>query len=303
MKIDECGFSEKDLKHVKQSHDAFLITETDEQRRLQNAINGDIVTDSESDNPDSYIGLDLLSKHGQIVIAKKRAAIKRKARRLRAKMIAEKRFLCNKTSKRVSKLLQDCPNIGEVIEAYVQERNVGADAWRRTGVLTFDGNVHLKEKVTYEHIRRHLVDVYQRHISFGMVIELCVARNKRRRSAKRYRGVARVTSRRARKGFTLRYNPDLHWSCTLYKGLNHMQYTDGTNAILINRDDASGFRLDTLTTCKQHASPVVSGHEILTTRTDYVNKYPSVIQASSYNFSGTQTTQEMCAGVGRTTAL
>lgn len=106
-----------------------------------------------------------------------------------------------------------------------------------------------------------------------------------------------MTSRRARKGFTLRYNPDLHLSCAFYKGLNHMQYTDGMNAVLINRDDASGFRLDTLTTCKQHASPVVSGHEILTTRTDYVNKYPSVIQTSSYNLSGTQTTQEMCAGV------
>ena len=34
-----------------------------------------------------------------------------------------------------------CPDNGKVIEAYVQERNIGADSWRRTGVLTFDGNV------------------------------------------------------------------------------------------------------------------------------------------------------------------
>ena len=37
--------------------------------------------------------------------------------------------------------------------------------------------------------------------------------------------------------------------------------------------------------------------ETLTTRTDYVNKYPSVIQTTSYNFTGTGTTPERCVGV------
>ena len=179
----------------------------------------------------------------------------------------------------------------------MQDRNVGADAWCRAGVLTFDGNVQLKEKVTYEHIRQHLVDVYKRNISFGTVVQVCVAKNKRRRSAKRYRGIARLTTRCARKGFTLRYNPDLHWSSAFYEGLNSLQYTDGRNAVLINRDDASGFRLDTLTTCKQHASPAAQGQDITTTRTDYVNKYPSIIQTTSYNFTGTQTTAKRCVGV------
>ena len=297
--ISQCGFEEHELDLIKQSHDAYFASEAEEytQKRVQNAINGDIVTDSESDNPDCYIGLDPKSEHGKIVIAKKRAAIKRKASRLRAKMIAERRFLCNKSSKRVSKILQECPDLGKVIEAYVQDRNVGADAWRRTGVLTFDGNVNLKEKVTYERIRCHLVEVFQRPISFGSVVELCVARNKRRRSAKRYRGIAQVTTRRARKGFTLRYNPDSHWSSAFYKGLNKLQYTDGVNAVTMNRDDSSGFRLDTLITCKQHASPVVRGQETLTTRTDYVNKYPSILQTTSYNFNGTVTTAESCVGV------
>ena len=130
-------------------------------------------------------------------------------------------------------------------------------------------------------------------------MELCVARNKCRRSAKRYRGIAHVT-RRARKGFTLKYNPDSHWSSALYKGLNHLQYTDRSNSVLLNRYDASGFRLDTLTTCKQHASPAVQG---LTTRTDYVNKYPSNIQTTSYNFTGTRTTAEMCVGVVKAAPL
>ena len=69
----------------------------------------------------------------------------------------------------MSKLLQECPDIGEVIETYVQDRNVGADAWRRTGVLTLDGNVQLKETVTYERIRQHLVDVYKLERLFSSV--------------------------------------------------------------------------------------------------------------------------------------
>ena len=44
-------------------------------------------------------------------------------------------------------VLKECPNIGKEIETFVSERNVGADAWR-TGVLTFDGNRKVKEKVT-----------------------------------------------------------------------------------------------------------------------------------------------------------
>lgn len=46
-------------------------------------------------------------------------------------------------------------DIGETIEEFVQDHQVGADAWR-TGVLTFDGNSKLKQKVTYERIRQHL---------------------------------------------------------------------------------------------------------------------------------------------------
>ena len=198
---------------------------------------------------------------------------------------------------RVSSILKDCPDIGETIEAFVREHQVGADAWRRTGVLTFDGNTKIKEKVTYEKIRQHLQNEYHRKFSYGTVIQLCVPRNKRRQSSKRYKSVAKVTSRRARKGFNLKFNPDEHWSGALYKGLNTLQYTDGINMVNINRDDATGFRLDTLTTCRQYTTPAIQGSEVLSTRTDYVSKHPSVLQTTSYNFSATATTGELCAGV------
>ena len=66
---------------------------------------------------------------------------------------------------------------------------------------------------------------------------------------------------------------------------------------VINRDDAAGFRLDTLTTSKQYSTPSVKGSDILTTRTDYVNKYPSTLQTTLYNFAATETTSEICIGV------
>ena len=118
-----------------------------------------------------------------------------------------------------TKLFNQFPDIGEKIEAYVSSCNVGADHWRRTGVLTFDGNARLSKKVTYGRIKEHLEEVYKRSFSYGTVVQMCVARNKRHRSSKRYSGVAKVTTRRARKGFNSRYNPDAHWSASFYKGL------------------------------------------------------------------------------------
>ena len=40
----------------------------------------------------------------------------------------------------------------------------------------------------------------------------------------RYRSLAKVTTRRCRKGFTLLFNPDVHWSAALYKSLHQLQY-------------------------------------------------------------------------------
>ena len=118
-------------------------------------------------------------------------ALRRKSSRDKAKAIAERKFLYRKASRKVSGILMECPDIGQKIEEFVKERSVGADAWRRTGVLTFDGNKQVKEKVTYERIQSYLQEIYQRKISYGTVVQLCCARNKRRLSAKRYKGVHR----------------------------------------------------------------------------------------------------------------
>ena len=266
--------------------------------RTASLLNGDIVSDSESDNAEDYVDLhSLASERAKRLVAKRRAINARRMHRYKAKKLAERNFLARRKSKQVQSIVTRFPDIGEVIEMYVSECNIGADAWRRTGILTFDGNIKIREKVTYGRIQQHLLEKYQCKISYGTVVQLCVARNKRRRSAKNYKGVAKVTTRRARKGFEMKFNPDKHWSCALYRNLNLIQYTDGSNIANINRDDASGFRLDTLATHSKHGTAAVQGKNVLTTHTDYVNKHPSVLQVTSYNFSATKSTNELSAGV------
>ena len=51
-----------------------------------------------------------------------------------------------KVSKKARGIVRKFPNIGKAIEDLISECNVGADFWRRTGVVTFDGNRKVKEK-------------------------------------------------------------------------------------------------------------------------------------------------------------
>ncbi|CAB4038415.1 Chromatin modification-related YNG2 [Paramuricea clavata] len=294
--LPNLGVSEHNNNLIQQSrqvyHEQQLLLEQ------QNDItNGMIVSDEESDNPEEYLHVrEPLDDAGRTLIMKRRAAIRRKAKR-DIKKIAERRFLMRRRSKRVGKILKDYPDIGKTIEEFVKNCGVGADAWRRTGIYTFDGNRRQEKKVTFKRIQDHLQSTYHRSFSYGTVVQLCVARNKRRKSAMRYKGLAKGVQKRARKGFTMKYNPDVHWSAALYRGLDHLQYTDGSNIVNFGRDDQSGFRLDTMSTHKQHATLCLRDEPPLTTCVDYVNRYPSVLQTTSYNFPATETTGEVCVGV------
>ena len=46
-----------------------------------------------------------------------------------------------------------------------------------------------------------------------------------------------------------------------------------------------------------------SGKDSLTTFTDYVNRYPSLLHVTCYNFTGTATTGELCAGVVKASGI
>lgn len=58
-----------------------------------------------------------------------------------------------------------------------------------------------------------------------------------------------------------------------------------------------------MATHRLHRTPTVQGQGPMTTYTDYVNRYPSTLQTMSHNFSGTQTTQEVCVGVVKASGL
>ena len=119
-----------------------------------------------------------------------RASLHRKAVREPRRKVMERRFLKRRCSKKVSRILQECPGIGAVIEEFGAQCGAGADAWWHTGVVTFDGNKKVRKKATFRCIKDFLENKYKRTFAYGTVVQLCIARNKRRRSAICYQGVA-----------------------------------------------------------------------------------------------------------------
>ena len=146
-------------------------------------------------------------------------------------------------------------------------------------------------------IRKYVNDKYNAKIGYGTIVQLCTVRNKRKLSEARYPSVARVTPHRARKGFVIKLNPDAHDRTSMYEGLDLIQVRDGQNKVVLNRDDESGFRLDTTYRDKLHKASALTDKPEATTRKDYVNKYASVIQTTSVIFLGTSATAEKYVSV------
>lgn len=288
--ISESDLTEEEEKVVEISRQAYLSVCRDTNTEITD-------TESDSDGEDWVDIKDLQSEKIPDLVLKEMKKRQRKRKRVISSHIANERLLKRKITPSVSKTLQRFPNIGKDIENYVSAKRVGADKWRRTGVLTFSGNTRQGPKCTFRSIKDHLEKKYKTHLGYGTVVQLCVIRNKRHLSAKRYQGAANVTCRRARKGFSIKLNPDSHWSGALYKCLDWIQFTDGTDKVVLNRDDQAGFRLDTTSTHKIGKSINLQTEPTLTTRTDFVNSYKSVIQTTSYLFMETQTTPVGCCGI------
>lgn len=260
----------------------------------------DIVTDSESDNPEDWVAikeLPLYSEEVKAKIKKQRAIFRRQKKRQVAKLVAKKSLLQRRKPARISKTVHKYPDIGKTIEEFARERRIGADSWRRTGLLTFSGNVKRGPKLTYRRIKEHLEEKYSTKFGYGTVVQLCSVHNKRKLSSKRYWGAAHIVSRLARKDFNVKLNVDAKWSCLMYQILDYIQLKNGLDKIVINRDDAAGFRLDSTFTHKQHSVLQNKLTPELTTRTDFVNRYSSVLQTTFYLLMETDNTPAVCIGV------
>jgi len=101
--VQKLGLHAKSIHSIEQSYFAYIAVEKElyQQEHTARALNGEIVSELESDNSDSYSGAtDILSTSGKELVRKKRAAIRRRAKRKQAKAVAERRFLSWKISKR-----------------------------------------------------------------------------------------------------------------------------------------------------------------------------------------------------------
>ena len=260
----------------------------------------EIVTDSESDNPEGWVSLKgkpLYTEEVKAKIKKQHAIFYRQKKRRVAKIVSSKCLLQIKTPLRVSKTVKKYPDIGKVIEDFLRERRVGADSWRRTGLLTFSGHTKHGPKLTYKRIKAHLEEKYGTKFAYGNVVQLCSVHNRRKLSRKCYWGAAQIVSRKARKGFDVKLNVDAKWSSSMYKILDYIQLRNGLDKVVVNRDDDAGFRLDSTFTHKQHPILQDKLKPELTTRTDFLNRYSSTLQVTSYLFMETKNTPVACVGV------
>ena len=97
--FEKCCLNERDKCLLKQSYLAFCSAKEDayDQDRTARIVNREIVSESESDSPETYANTtDPLSATRKELIAKKRAAIRRRARRKQEKAISEQSFLSRK---------------------------------------------------------------------------------------------------------------------------------------------------------------------------------------------------------------
>ena len=84
---------------LQESYRAFLAVDNQEDTRIVDMINGDVVTDSESDDPKALLEHSVMSDRVKKLIAKRQKSIKRKKQRRVAKLLFKRRFLCRKVSK------------------------------------------------------------------------------------------------------------------------------------------------------------------------------------------------------------
>lgn len=292
--IPQLGLSDEELNLTEQSRTAYLSEIMQKEIRIE-----EIIHEDSSDDEAGYCAEEIINEEE---VRRKLKLIKDKAKRMaKFEIDAKGLFGKRKSSKSTTSVLARHPEIGQVIENMVKDADIGADKWRRTGVYTFSGDQKKEKKMTYKKLQTKLSEHYGEHFSYGTVLQLCVPRNKRCVSSKRYKAVANVKYQRARKGFSLKFNPDTKWSRSFYKCLDHLQ-NDGTHLLLLNRDDQAGFRLDSTFTHKATPSLNVS-NETLTTHTDFLNKHTSQLQTTSYNFTRTSTTSEVCGGIVKASIL
>ena len=105
LRLPRMELAESSLHATVQSHRAFMAARRDtyEQDRVARNINGEIVIESEASCEEET---NIASEMKQSIM---QLSVKRRAQRLKCRLLAECRFLQHKVSKRTSKILTECP--------------------------------------------------------------------------------------------------------------------------------------------------------------------------------------------------
>ena len=75
--------------------------------------------------------------------------------------IESMQILYRKRGKQCREISRRHPDIGKVMEEYAELCDVGADKWRRTGVLTFSGEKKREKRLTYRRMQKFLETYYR----------------------------------------------------------------------------------------------------------------------------------------------
>ena len=118
-----------ELELFKESYQIYLDKQQDDARTNIKSKDDEIISESEEENPEKWLGVDdLLHGPGKSLLQKKIQAVRLKRCREVAKKIAEERLLSRRRSKHVGTICRTFPDIGKEIEAFVKSCGVGAEA-------------------------------------------------------------------------------------------------------------------------------------------------------------------------------
>ena len=96
---------------------------------------------------------------------------------MRYKTELTKLYIRRRSTKFARDIVSRYPDIGKVIEEHARACDVGADQWRRTGLLTFGAQKKTEKRLTFENLRVYLEGYYNRPFSIETMVELCTKRN------------------------------------------------------------------------------------------------------------------------------
>ena len=159
--IRSFNLPEGEIQLIENSRNAYLSSQVVNESEYVNCF----ASFSDSSNDE----VEFESNDNLNEITKKLARIKDNARKKAKEEIAINRFMRKKVTPSTKSILKTHPNIGKVIEDFVEQCDIGADKWRRTGFYTFSGDVKDKKRVTFSKIREKLKEHFGREFSHGTV--------------------------------------------------------------------------------------------------------------------------------------